>query len=176
MIRWNSSARLRLRSWAQTSHDAGISGSSAPTTFHALALPSGSRITRLPWGTTRATSPGAMSRTIALSLATSLLLRRSPSVVYMSTTVKDLCHCVNDPLHQSSNRSVSNCFRPIDNCDLGLEAAPCDAMLEMLMSRITYDETMSSSDALIWHIEQDPQLRSTVMSVWFLERPPSPER
>ncbi len=44
------------------------------------------------------------------------------------------------------------------------------------MSRITYDETMSSSDALIWHIEQDPQLRSTVMSVWFLEKPPSPER
>ena len=44
------------------------------------------------------------------------------------------------------------------------------------MSRITYDETMSSSDALIWHIEQDPQLRSTVMSVWFLQRPPSPER
>ena len=44
------------------------------------------------------------------------------------------------------------------------------------MSRITYDETMSSSDSLIWHIEQDPQLRSTVMSVWFLERPPSPER
>ena len=44
------------------------------------------------------------------------------------------------------------------------------------MSRITYDETMSSSDALIWHIEQDPQLRSTVMSVWFLKRPPSPKR
>jgi diacylglycerol O-acyltransferase len=46
----------------------------------------------------------------------------------------------------------------------------------MLMSRITYDETMSSSDALIWHIEKDPLLRSTVMSVWFLERAPSPER
>ena len=44
------------------------------------------------------------------------------------------------------------------------------------MSRITYDETMSSSDALIWHIEKDPLLRSTVMSVWFLERPPSHER
>ena len=44
------------------------------------------------------------------------------------------------------------------------------------MSRITYDEAMSSSDALIWHIEQDPLLRSTVMSVWFLEQPPSPER
>lgn len=44
------------------------------------------------------------------------------------------------------------------------------------MSRITYDETMSSSDALIWHIEKDPLLRSTVMSVWFLQRPPSPDR
>jgi WS/DGAT/MGAT family acyltransferase len=44
------------------------------------------------------------------------------------------------------------------------------------MSRITYDETMSSSDALIWHIEKDPQLRSTIMSVWFLAQPPSPER
>jgi diacylglycerol O-acyltransferase len=44
------------------------------------------------------------------------------------------------------------------------------------MSRITYDDTMSSSDALIWHIEQDPLLRSTIMSVWFLERPPAHER
>jgi len=44
------------------------------------------------------------------------------------------------------------------------------------MSRITYDETMSSSDALIWNIERDPLLRSTVMSVWFLQRPPSRER
>ena len=44
------------------------------------------------------------------------------------------------------------------------------------MSTITYDETMSSSDALIWHIERDPLLRSTVMSVWFLERPPSKDR
>ncbi len=44
------------------------------------------------------------------------------------------------------------------------------------MSRITYDETMSSSDALIWQIEQDPLLRSTVMSVWFLEKPPSHDR
>ena len=44
------------------------------------------------------------------------------------------------------------------------------------MSRITYDETMSSSDALIWQIEKDPLLRSTVMSVWFLERPPAHDR
>jgi diacylglycerol O-acyltransferase / wax synthase len=44
------------------------------------------------------------------------------------------------------------------------------------MSRIIYDETMSSSDALIWHMELDPLLRATLMSVWFLDRPPSPER
>lgn len=44
------------------------------------------------------------------------------------------------------------------------------------MSGITYDETMGSSDALLWHIEHDPLLRSTLMSVWFLECPPSPER
>src|SRR4051794_30438989 len=44
------------------------------------------------------------------------------------------------------------------------------------MRRITYDNTMSSTDALIWHIERDPLLRSTVMSVWFLERAPLPER
>src|SRR3954468_7163963 len=44
------------------------------------------------------------------------------------------------------------------------------------MSGIAYDEMMSSSDALIWHIEADPQLRSTIMSVWFLQQPPSPDR
>ncbi len=33
-------------------------------------------------------------------------------------------------------------------------------------------EPMSSSDALIWHIERDPRLRSTIMSVWFLDSAP----
>jgi diacylglycerol O-acyltransferase len=59
--------------------------------------------------------------------------------------------------------------------DLGGGRA-CDALREKTMSRITYDDTMSSSDALIWHIEEDPQLRSTIMSVWFLGQPPSLER
>jgi WS/DGAT/MGAT family acyltransferase len=45
-----------------------------------------------------------------------------------------------------------------------------------MMRRIKYDEMMSSSDALIWHIEADPQLRSTIMSVWFLHQSPSPDR
>ena len=35
---------------------------------------------------------------------------------------------------------------------------------------------MSSSDAIIWNIEQDPHLRSTVMSVWILDAPPTAER
>jgi len=35
---------------------------------------------------------------------------------------------------------------------------------------------MNPSDAIIWHIEQDPRLRSTIMGVWELEREPDPER
>lgn len=37
------------------------------------------------------------------------------------------------------------------------------------MAEITYDEWMSESDALLWHIERDPVLRSTVTSVWLFE-------
>ena len=44
------------------------------------------------------------------------------------------------------------------------------------MNGTTCDEAMSSSDALIWHIEQDPLLRSTIMTVWFLESAPTRER
>lgn len=39
-----------------------------------------------------------------------------------------------------------------------------------------YRKMMSSSDAIIWNIEKDPQLRSTVMAVWQLDETPSPER
>jgi WS/DGAT/MGAT family acyltransferase len=35
---------------------------------------------------------------------------------------------------------------------------------------------MGSSDAIIWHIEEHPHLRSTVMAVWELDGEPSPER
>jgi WS/DGAT/MGAT family acyltransferase len=35
---------------------------------------------------------------------------------------------------------------------------------------------MSSSDAIIWNIEKDPQLRSTVMAVWLLDQAPTPQR
>jgi WS/DGAT/MGAT family acyltransferase len=35
---------------------------------------------------------------------------------------------------------------------------------------------MGSSDALIWNIEADPQLQSTVMAVWQLDAIPTPER
>lgn len=39
-----------------------------------------------------------------------------------------------------------------------------------------YRSMMSSSDAIIWNIEADPHLRSTVMSVWELDSVPTPER
>jgi len=39
-----------------------------------------------------------------------------------------------------------------------------------------YRSLMSSSDAIIWNIEKDPHLRSTVMSVWLLDEPPTDER
>ena len=44
------------------------------------------------------------------------------------------------------------------------------------MADVKYRSMMSSSDAIIWNIEQDPQLRSTVMSVWILDAPPTAER
>ncbi len=37
-----------------------------------------------------------------------------------------------------------------------------------------YSDWMSDSDALMWHIERDPLLRSTVLSVWVLDRAPDP--
>jgi WS/DGAT/MGAT family acyltransferase len=35
---------------------------------------------------------------------------------------------------------------------------------------------MNPSDAIIWHIERDPLLQSTIMAVWELDAEPSPER
>ncbi len=40
------------------------------------------------------------------------------------------------------------------------------------MTDIEYDEWMSDSDALLWHIERDPLLRSTITSVWLLDSTP----
>lgn len=44
------------------------------------------------------------------------------------------------------------------------------------MAEIEYDEWMSDSDAVIWNIERDPLLRSTVTSLWFLESMPDREQ
>jgi WS/DGAT/MGAT family acyltransferase len=38
------------------------------------------------------------------------------------------------------------------------------------------NQPMNSSDALIWHAEADPVLRSTVSAVWFLADAPHPQR
>lgn len=44
------------------------------------------------------------------------------------------------------------------------------------MSEIVYDEWMSESDAVLWHIERDPMLRSTITSVCLLDSAPDRER
>ncbi|MDJ0771644.1 MAG: wax ester/triacylglycerol synthase family O-acyltransferase [Ilumatobacter sp.] len=44
------------------------------------------------------------------------------------------------------------------------------------MPAVHYRTQMSSSDAIIWHIEDDPHLQSTVMAVWLLDSVPTDER
>lgn len=44
------------------------------------------------------------------------------------------------------------------------------------MADTVYDDRMSSADALTWTIERDPLLRSTIASVWLLDRMPDPDR
>ena len=44
------------------------------------------------------------------------------------------------------------------------------------MGELQYDEWMSESDSVLWHIERDPLLRSTITSVWFLDSVPDRRR
>ncbi len=41
---------------------------------------------------------------------------------------------------------------------------------------VVYDDWMNDSDAIIWHIERDPVLASTITSVWLMDAEPDPER
>ncbi|MBM4266871.1 MAG: wax ester/triacylglycerol synthase family O-acyltransferase [Deltaproteobacteria bacterium] len=41
---------------------------------------------------------------------------------------------------------------------------------------VQFDNRMSDADALMWHIERDPLLRSTITVVWVLDRAPDRER
>ena len=42
--------------------------------------------------------------------------------------------------------------------------------------QLEYDEWMGESDSVLWHIERDPLLRSTITSVWFLDSLPDRRR
>ncbi len=44
------------------------------------------------------------------------------------------------------------------------------------MTELHYDDWMSESDSVLWHIERDPLLRSTITSVWFLDSVPDRKR
>jgi len=46
----------------------------------------------------------------------------------------------------------------------------------MAKRAIEYGNRMSDTDALMWHIERDPALRSTITTVWVLDRMPDTER
>jgi diacylglycerol O-acyltransferase len=39
-----------------------------------------------------------------------------------------------------------------------------------------YEEWMSAADSIMWHIERDPVLRSTITMIWFLDTEPDPDR
>jgi WS/DGAT/MGAT family acyltransferase len=40
-----------------------------------------------------------------------------------------------------------------------------------MASKLRFERRMSDSDALMWSVEQDPQLRSTISVIWLLDRP-----
>ena len=44
------------------------------------------------------------------------------------------------------------------------------------MGDLEHTEWMRAGDAVLWHVERDPILRSTITTVWFLDRVPDPER
>ncbi len=46
----------------------------------------------------------------------------------------------------------------------------------LMGQEVVYDDWMNDSDAIIWHIERDPVLTSTITSVWILDTEPDPER
>ena len=50
------------------------------------------------------------------------------------------------------------------------------SVVEATVSELHYDEWMSESDSVLWHIERDPLLRSTITSVWFLDSVPDRRR
>jgi len=55
-------------------------------------------------------------------------------------------------------------------------AVDTDQSREDRVSELHYDEWMSESDSVLWHIERDPLLRSTITSVWFLDAAPDRAR
>ena len=50
------------------------------------------------------------------------------------------------------------------------------ASIRSVRDPIRFEHRMSDSDALMWHIEKDPLLRSTITVVWWLDRVPDRDR
>ena len=45
-----------------------------------------------------------------------------------------------------------------------------------MADEVQFENRMSDADALMWHIERDPQLRSTITTLWVLDRMPDEAR
>ena len=45
-----------------------------------------------------------------------------------------------------------------------------------MSEEVQFEHRMSDADALMWHIERDPQLRSTITTVWILDQMPDEPR
>lgn len=45
-----------------------------------------------------------------------------------------------------------------------------------MSEEVQFEHRMSDADALMWHIERDPQLRSTITTVWILDQMPDESR
>ncbi len=45
-----------------------------------------------------------------------------------------------------------------------------------MAEEVHFEHRMSDADALMWHIERDPQLRSTITTVWILDQEPDEAR
>src|SRR5262245_20516815 len=67
--------------------------------------------------------------------------------------------------------------RPLRSPDGTSRPSQANALASRSMSGgVRFEHRMSDSDALMWHIEKDPLLRSTITVLWWLDRMPDRSR
>ncbi len=79
-------------------------------------------------------------------------------------------------LHALQSRAHSTAATPLDEIARRVTGVRSAHGVDTTVSELHYDEWMSESDSVLWHIERDPLLRSTITSVWFLDSLPNRAR